>query len=302
MLDEICRYAVSGSGKLFRPVLLIESALAVGGDLDHVLPAAVGAECGHVASLVHDDIIDHDDVRRGRASVHRAFNVDNAIVAGDALIFDLFAALAECREAGAAESRIVSALGAVARSGVDMCRGQVLEAEVSAARSFAVESYLRVAELKTAAMFRGACQSGALLGGGDDTEVAALAAYGAHLGLAFQIQDDLLAFTSDDATAGKSGGSDLKNSRMTAPVVMAHRLGATKDRRHLERLLAQPGDPATGLRELRDVLARTGALERTGNWAADWAARARTALHALAPTPSRDRLGQYADAALARNR
>ncbi|HEV2372329.1 MAG TPA: polyprenyl synthetase family protein [Streptosporangiaceae bacterium] len=299
-LDEMCCYAVSGKGKLFRPMLLIESACAVGGTVERVLPAAVGAECGHVASLVHDDIIDNDDMRRGRLSVHRAFNVDNAIVAGDALIFDLFAALAECRETGVPEHRIVSALSAVARAGVDMCRGQVLEAEVSAERRFSVDSYLAVAELKTAALFRGTCQSGALLGEGDDTEVAALAAYGEHLGRAFQIHDDLLVFVSDDATAGKPGGSDLKNGRMTAPVVMAHRLGRTGDRERLEQLLSEPGEG--GLDELRDVIERTGALRRTADWAAEWAWQAHTALDVLQPSPYRDRLGRYAEAAINRTR
>lgn len=94
LLDEMCEHALSPPGKLFRPVLLLESARALGGDIQMVRPAAVGAESGHVASLVHDDIIDDDDLRRGKPSVQHAFGVGDAIVAGDALIFDLFASLA----------------------------------------------------------------------------------------------------------------------------------------------------------------------------------------------------------------
>jgi geranylgeranyl diphosphate synthase type I len=301
-LDKICGYAISATGKLLRPTLLIECALAVGGVMRHVLPAAVGAECGHVASLVHDDIIDHDDVRRGQPSVHRRFGSDDAIVAGDALIFDLFAGLAECRDAGAADARVVSALATVARSGVDMCRGQLLEAQVTADRTFSIDAYLAVAGLKTAAFFRGVCETGAILGGGLVHETVALAFYGEHLGLAFQIRDDLLSFVADDAKTGKPGSSDLVNGRLTAPVVLAHLHANTKDRAHIEHLLSSVHDPAAGLRALRDVAERTGALRRASDLAHEYAGRAREALDALAPTPSRDRLCRYADAVIIRDK
>lgn len=301
-LDEICGYAVSAVGKLLRPTLLVESALAVGGLVQQVLPAAVGAECGHVASLIHDDIIDHDDLRRGQPSVHRMFGRDDAIVAGDALIFDLFAGLAECRDAGAADARVVSALRTVALSGVDMCRGQILEAQVTADRVFSIDAYLAVAALKTAAFFRGACESGATLGGGLAHETAALARYGEQLGLAFQIRDDLLSFVADDARTGKPGRSDLVNGRLTAPVVLAHTQANSADRALIERLLDGAYEPAAGLLALRDVAARTGALSRADDLAQEYARRAREALSALAPTPSRDRLCQYADAVIARDK
>ncbi|WP_337822166.1 polyprenyl synthetase family protein [Amycolatopsis sp. A1MSW2902] len=299
-MAEICGYALSTTGKLFRPMLLLECALAVGGNVEHVLPAAVGAECGHVASLIHDDIIDRDDVRRGQLATHRKFGTEDAIVAGDALIFDLFAGLAECRAAGATADRVVSALHAVARSGIDLCRGQTLEAQVTAERWFSVETYLRVAELKTAAFFRGACESGAILGGGSETEIAALAAYGGHLGRAFQIQDDLLAFVSDDTTTGKPGDSDLSNGRITAPVVLAHLHAGAGDRLLIERLLSGVDDPPTGLRSLRDVVERTGGLRRANELATETAQLARRALDAIRPAQSRDRLHEYAVAVIAR--
>jgi geranylgeranyl diphosphate synthase type I len=301
-LDQICGYAISATGKLLRPTLLIECALAVGGEMWQVLPAAVGAECGHVASLVHDDIIDHDDVRRGQPSVHRRFGSDDAIVAGDALIFDLFAGLAECRDAGAADARVVSALRTVARAGVDMCRGQLLEAQITANRAFSIEAYLAVAGLKTAAFFRGVCESGAILGGGLVHETAALASYGEHLGLAFQIGDDLLSFVSNDAKTGKRGSSDLANGRLTAPVVLAHLHANVRDRAIIERLLSSADDSDAGLRALRDVVERTGALHRANSLAREYAGRAREALDALAPTPSRDQLYRYADAAIIRDK
>ena len=164
LLARMCAHTLTPAGKLFRPILLLESALAVGGDPRLVLPAAVGAESGHVASLVHDDIIDGDDTRRGRPAVHAAFGVGDAIVAGDALIFDLFAGLAECHTAGAPADRVVAALAVVSRCGIDLCRGQSLEAEFCASGRFDHATYLHMVRLKTAALFRAACSPAATPG------------------------------------------------------------------------------------------------------------------------------------------
>lgn len=300
-LNLICRYALEPAGKMLRPLLLLDSALAVGGELAPVLPAAAGAECGHVASLIHDDIIDHDDHRRGKPSVQYAYGVDAAIIAGDALIFDLFVGLAECRDAGVRDGRVVSALKAVARAGIDLCHGQLLEFELSRDRRFDVEACLRVAELKTAAFFRGACESGAILGGGDEEAIRALAVYGASLGSAFQIQDDLLPFVSEARLTGKSATSDLRNGRLTLPVVLAHDLGGERDRAVIEDCLSGHRDLAHTFAVLRDVIERTGALATAAKMALDRARTAQDALRALPASASRERLGHFADLAVERS-
>lgn len=301
-LDTICAYAVRPAGKLFRPALLIESALAVGGDIETVLPAAVGAESGHVASLVHDDIIDRDEVRRGRASVQHAYGVDNAIVAGDALIFDLFVGLAECRETGAAPARIVAALDVVARCGIDLCRGQSLEAELCARHDYDVDAYLRMTALKTAALFRAACECGALLGGGDEVVVSALGVYAENLGVAFQIRDDLLPYIADAAVVGKPATSDIRNGRMTLPVLLAHRDSGPDDRAVVAWALSGEGDLDRRRAALAGVLERTGAVAATSEVARQQVERALAALGALPPSPSRSRMQAWAEAAIARTR
>lgn len=301
LLGSICHYALVPSGKLFRPVLLLESALAVGGEVARVLPAAVGAECGHVASLIHDDIIDRDDLRRGRASVPRKYGTDDAIVAGDALIFDLFASLADCRDAGVPDDRVVSALAAVARAGLDLCRGQSLESELTRTRSFDEDGYLRVARLKTASYFRGACESGAMLGGGSAESVAALGAYGDDLGLAFQIHDDLLSYVSDTGTTGKPVTSDVQNARMTLPVIHAHRAGTDAERRFLDDAMGAEDDLEAVLAGVHEVLERTGALASAARTAREYAERARRDLGCLPPTPSRARLAHVAELVIARD-
>jgi geranylgeranyl pyrophosphate synthase len=301
-LDGICRYALVPTGKLFRPLLLVDSALAVGGAVDAVLPAAVGAECGHVASLIHDDIIDGDDLRRGRASVHHRFGVADAIVAGDALIFDMFAGLAECGDRGVPGDRVVLALESVARAGLDLCRGQSLEAEICGGLTFDTDRYLTMVRLKTASFFRGACESGAILGGGTPAEVRALATYGDRLGVAFQIHDDLLAYTSDSGVTGKPGTSDVQNGRLTLPVILAYHRSAPSGQARIRTALASPGDVDEALATLGGVLSATGAVAAAARVARDHAAASREALRDVQRSPSRDRLVHIAELAIDRDR
>jgi geranylgeranyl pyrophosphate synthase len=298
-LDAMCRYALETPGKLFRPALLLESAQAVGGRPDAVVMAAAGTESGHVASLIHDDIIDGDTIRRGRAAVHCRFGLEAAIVAGDALIFDLFVCLAECRGA-VPDDRVVAAFQIVAKAGVELCRGQTLEADITEGRLLDADLYLRMITMKTAALFRGACQSGAVLGGGPPEWVSALAEYGEHLGIAFQIRDDLLGYLGDDAVTGKPGISDIKNRRPTLPVIFAYRDGTPFDRSVLD--VALRGDMADeeALPAVAGVLQRTGAIAGCMALAADHADAACRALATLPQSSSRDRLASYAARAVAR--
>jgi geranylgeranyl diphosphate synthase, type I len=302
LVDSICHYALVPAGKLIRPMLLVDSTLAVGGDLGCVMPAAVGAECGHVASLIHDDIIDGDDLRRGRPSVQHRYGIGDAIVAGDALIFDLFAGLAECRVAGAPDSRVVAALQAVARAGLDLCRGQSLESELTKNPRFDPEAYLTVARLKTASFFRGACESGAILGGGPAEFVTALSTYGDLLGTAFQIHDDLLTYTSNSQTTGKPQTSDVQNGRLTLPVILAYIAAEYWERELIERALNGRDDPAHALANLNSVMDRTGAVGAAARQASDLAKGAKRALGILPRTPSRDRLDRFATLAIQRDK
>lgn len=301
VLESICRYALLPAGKLFRPVLLLEANAAVGGEFIRSLPAAVGAECGHVASLIHDDIIDGDCMRRGRPSVPYKYGIADAIVAGDALLFQLFASLAECRSTGVPDSCIVTALVAVARAGIDLCLGQSLESELCGTGS-TVDSYLTMARLKTGALFRGACECGAILGGGSPQWVNQLAAYGEHLGLAFQIQDDLLPYVSDSRITGKGGTSDIRNKRWTLPVILAYRSASSQDQEGISAALSGSQDPYDALVFMEEILASTGALAEATEMARRFAEISRNSLAGLPDTPSRNRLEHFAELVIARNK
>lgn len=303
LLGEMCRHALVSPGKLFRPILLLQSAQAVGGRVEHVLPAAIGTEIGHVASLVHDDIIDADEMRRGQPAVHTKFGQGNAIVAGDALLFDLFRCLAECRKTGAHDSRIVTALEIVSQAGIDLCRGQSLEFELTSTASHDLDLYIEMIKLKTGALFNGACRVGAVLGGGGRTEIDALGRYGYELGIAFQMCDDLLTYVGDsDEAIGKSILSDIRNKRMTLPIILAYRDSEPEIERQLDEAFDPRLDPATALGAIGGVLSRHGVLDTARDLALAHASLARDSLNVLAPTPSRDCLADYADRAINRIR
>jgi geranylgeranyl diphosphate synthase type I len=240
-------------------------------------------------------------MRRGRPSVPYKYGIADAIVAGDALLFRLFASLAECRNTGVPDKRIVTALVAVAKAGMDLCLGQSLECELCGAGS-TVDSYLKVARLKTGALFRGACECGAILGGGSPRWVGQLAAYGEHLGLAFQIRDDLLPYVSDSYITGKCGKSDIRNKLWTLPVILAYQNAGRQAQAHISAALSGSQDPGDALILMAEVLASTGAIAKASDMARQFAEISRDALADLPDTPSRSRLEHFAELVIARNK
>ena len=285
-LSAIHRYALLPAGKLIRPIMMLESAAAVGGRPEDVLPAALGVEYLHVGTLVHDDIIDADELRRGRPAVPSVYGLPDAIVAGDALIFTAFEAITECRATGVPDAAIGSAVAILARAGTELCRGQALEAQLVGDPGSGVESYLEMIRLKTGALFRAVCQIGATLAGADPVHCRALASYGEHLGVAFQIRDDLLAYTTPAARSGKSPTNDLANARPTLPVLLAYQAGDPAQRKQLvEALNRRSADPGA-LEDFHRLLRDTGALRRAHEHVAAHLQRARDQLSTLEESAS----------------
>jgi geranylgeranyl diphosphate synthase type I len=283
-LATITRYAVLPAGKLLRPLLTLHSAAAAGGRPEDIVPAALGVEYLHVATLAHDDIIDGDDVRRGRPSVPAAFGSTDALLCGDHLIFAAFGALASCR--AGAPGAVTGAIEALAEAGADLCRGQLMEGGLSGDPAASTGSYLEMVRLKTGALFRAACQVGALLSGAGAAQVAGLAEYGEQLGIAFQIRDDLLAYSVPPEESGKPASSDLANGRATLPVLLAYQHSAPHDRDQLAEALRRGAGHPGAVAGLRSLLERAGALHRSREYLARHLHLARSALSSLGPTES----------------
>ncbi|HSA53627.1 MAG TPA: polyprenyl synthetase family protein, partial [Yinghuangia sp.] len=229
-----------------------------------------------------------DELRRGRPAVHRRFGTPLAILAGDGLLFAAFEQVARCAERGVPARAVQQAVGVLAAAGRDMAEGVARElgwttTVQGAGCASALADYAETARLKTAALLRASCEMGALLGGGGARQVRALAAYGQALGIAFQIRDDLLPYTSTAAREGKPADSDLRNARPALPLVLVGALGDARARTRLTALLAD--DPSARHEELAALLEETGALKQAQVIAQEYALQCHQALDDLPPGP-----------------
>ena len=221
-LLEAMRHAALGGGKRVRPFLLIECAGLFGVPPAAALNAAVALECVHCYSLVHDDLpaMDNDDLRRGRPTVHKAFDEWTAILAGDALLTVAFEVLANPDTHPDATIRAELALGLARASGAaGMVGGQCLDLEaekLGRSQRPTLVDVRRLQAMKTGALIRYACEAGAVLGGGDVEQRRALAVYGERLGRAFQIADDLLDVEGQAVTIGKATGKDAGKATLVS--------------------------------------------------------------------------------------
>lgn len=294
--------ALFPAGKLLRPVLCLESAAAVGGDVRRVVSFAAGLECVHVASLVHDDIVDRDPVRRGKPSTAEQFGINEALLVGDGLVMIGAGAMLDTRDDGMPRELMERALRVVFDAGRRMCRAALQEAMIRGDLTCGVPAVLEVISGKTAALIAAACQAGAILVDASDHQVACLGEYGEQLGLAFQLRDDLLPYTSDERTAGKQAISDIANRQPNLPVLLAYAAADGTDRERLEAIFSGYVDIHTAHRQTIEILARTGAIDEVAQRARVSAERARAALAGLPPSAGRDRLAALASSAVDRDR
>ena len=236
------RHAVLGGGKRLRPFLVVESAALFDVPRKGALLAGAALECVHCYSLVHDDLpaMDNDDLRRGRPTVHKAFDDATAILAGDALLTLAFDIIARPEVHADAGVRIALTLELARGSGLGgMVGGQMLdlaaEGRFEAKRSLSEQEIMTLQAMKTGALIRFACRAGAILGKADAAALASIDRYGRIIGQAFQIADDLLDVVSDTATLGKAAHKDAAAGKGT----LVSTLGIDGARARLKELVAQ---------------------------------------------------------------
>ena len=286
-LDTMARHALLPAGKLLRPIMALQAAEIVGGSAADIVTAALGVEYLHAATLVHDDVIDGDALRRGRPTVAAAFGVPSAIVSGDSLIFSAFEALVD-EPWASTPARVIAVVGALAEAGRDLCRGQTLEAQLVGDIEAGARWYLEMIRLKTGALFRAACYIGATLGGADTDTASVLARYGEHVGIAFQIRDDLLCYVATPESTGKPASSDLSNGRPTLPLILAYQAAAVPERRELLAVLGRRAGELDGdLDRVRDLVTARGAVAAAHGRMTEYVERALAELAVFAPSPGR---------------
>jgi geranylgeranyl diphosphate synthase type II len=257
-IHRAMRYSLFAGGKRIRPILCIEAAEAVAGEADGVVSCACALELIHTYSLIHDDLpaLDNDDYRRGKPTNHKVFGEAMAILAGDALLTLAFQALAELAVSAERKARLIGELATASGTVGGMIGGQVadLEGEGKPPDARLLETIHRA---KTGALLRGSLRLGAIYAGADDTGYAALSGYGEHIGLAFQIVDDILDVEESSEALGKTAGKDAQQQKITFPAVY----GLAESRRMAEQecgrahgALEPFGSRALRLHELADLI------------------------------------------------
>ncbi|MCG2714836.1 MAG: polyprenyl synthetase family protein [Candidatus Marinimicrobia bacterium] len=210
------RYSTDSPGKRIRPILTLLTGEGLGVDREKVMPAALAVEVLHTFTLVHDDIMDNDTQRRGRATVHVKWDMNTAILSGDGLMALAFRLLMET------DSPQIGRMGyEFSQAMLEICEGQALDVEFESRQTVSSEDYLEMVGKKTGRLLGLSCQLGALISSGNERIVDSLNRFGIELGQAFQIQDDLLELTSDAENMGKSLDSDIVSGKKTYPMVLA---------------------------------------------------------------------------------
>lgn len=290
LVSQVGEYIVNSGGKRLRPALVVLSALAFGygGKQHHDLAAVV--EFIHTATLLHDDVVDDSDLRRGQATASALFGNSASVLVGDFLYSRAFQMMVEV-----GDMRVMQTLADATNI---IAEGEVLQLLNCHDASVDAENYLRVIYCKTAKLFEAAMRLGAILSGADEVSEQAVAQYGIHLGTAFQLVDDVLDYSGDAAVIGKSLGDDLAEGKPTLPLIYAMQHG-NPEQAALVRTAIEQGDLALFDDVLR-VVQQTGALEYTRQQAQREADIARAALAALPDTPYKKSLMELAEYAASR--
>jgi geranylgeranyl diphosphate synthase type I len=283
-------------GKRLRPLLCLLSCAGAGGDWRQALPVAAAIELIHNFSLIHDDIQDNSPLRHGRPTVWSRWGQAQAINAGDAMFTLAFLAPHRLPALGVSAETTLTVLAELKRTCLALTQGQYLDMSFEQRPTVSVDDYLTMVEKKTAVLIAAAAHLGACLAGAAPEKASAFRNYGLSLGLAFQLQDDLLGIWGDPAVTGKSAASDLEKRKKSLPVVFG--LEHSPD---FAETYARPSTPGSDVGPLAADLAALGARDYVSDAVHELTGRARGALRLAAPSgPAGEALAELTDQLLSR--
>ncbi len=297
-LQEASIYLTKAGGKMLRPALSLITAEAVGGEKENALKAGSAIELIHTFSLIHDDIMDKDEMRRGMPSVHTVWGEDVAILAGDTLFSKAFEIII-CSQ-GTTSEQNNQALATVADACVKICEGQALDMGFEDRYDVSEEEYMEMIFKKTGALIAAATKVGAIMGGASSEVIDAMYEYGRLIGLAFQIQDDYLDLASDEETLGKPIGSDIAKGKMTI-IAINGLASAGDDSDKLLEILKDDNNSQADIDNAIEILNNCGAIEYARNLALESVDQAKKVLEILPDSSSKQVLSDIADFVLERH-
>ncbi|MEQ9399329.1 MAG: polyprenyl synthetase family protein [Longimicrobiales bacterium] len=291
-IEEVNDHLLFLQGKLFRPTLLLLSAQVRDRPSDDALTMAAVVELVHLATLVHDDAVDHSVLRRGMPTVNALWTHQVAVIMGDYLYSRGVTELARIGN--------LEALAVLARAANEMSIGEMRQLTSYDALDFTEDDYYRLIAAKTASLMSAACEMGALAG--DERLRSTLSAYGHNLGMAFQIADDLLDYTGSEAVTGKPTGHDLRERKVTLPLVGALAHANDEEDREIRRFFTRVDPSDDEIQGIIDIVERRGGLAYAQERARHYAEQAEEALAGLPDGPSVDALRDAVSYAVDRRR
>jgi len=274
MVPELARYLIEAGGKRLRPMLTVAAAILFGKGTGAQTNYAAAVEFMHNATLLHDDVVDESDLRRGRPAARIIWGNQASVLVGDYLLGQAFLMMVETGK--------LDALEVLAKAATVIAEGEVFQLSKAGDLAATAADYDQVIRAKTATLFQAAAEVGAMAGGADEAGRLALRDYGMELGLAFQLVDDVLDYRGESGAMGKNTGDDLREGKMTLPVILTLAEANPAEREIITTALGKPDATDTALNQIVAIMNRHNALTRTIEEAH---AHVRKAREALAPLP-----------------
>ncbi len=292
LISKVAHHILFSGGKRLRPLLMVLSARLCGykGDYDKTFSTVF--EYLHAASLLHDDLIDDAATRRGKPVAHSIWGNSAAILVGDFLL-----ARSGSISAKTGNMKVIRTLAKITEN---MSQGEIHQLMRKGELDISEEEYMEVIRRKTAVLFQGACRISAIITGAPNEKEKALSDYGYNLGLAFQMADDLLDYTSDIKVLGKEVGADLKEGKLTLPVIYSLKAAGMKDRNRMEKIIKNEDFSVNDFETLLELLKKYKGISYTQKMAAEHITKAKKALSIFEPSETKEILIKVADYALNR--
>ncbi|HSG84205.1 MAG: polyprenyl synthetase family protein [Nitrosopumilus sp.] len=275
-LYDAAGHLIVNGGKRLRPYMVIRSCQILKGKVSNAMPAASAVEMVHNFSLVHDDIMDNDEMRHGVPTVHKKFGMPIAILAGDVLFSKAFQVITDSKLSASATTQLVSRLS---KACVDICEGQLLDVTMAEEKKIPSQAeYITMIGKKTAALFDVSCAMGAICATNKPKDISNLSSFGRNLGIAFQITDDLIGVMGDPKITKKPVGNDLREGKKSLPILMAIKLAKGNDKKIILKAFGNSKVSKKDLSKAVDVIRSLGIEENVRKQALKYAEKAQKSL------------------------
>ncbi|UCD44425.1 MAG: polyprenyl synthetase family protein [Candidatus Bathyarchaeota archaeon] len=279
VLYDAARHLILAGGKRLRPYLTLKSCELFGGDTEVAVPYAAGLEILHNFTLIHDDVMDHDELRRKVPTVHVKWGEPMGILSGDLLFVKVSQAMIEPALNGRITAeKAISCIEKMSSAMIEICEGQALDTAFPSSADIDEDDYLFMVRGKTAALFRACAEIGAIVGGAGDNDVDKIGNFALNAGIAFQIVDDVLGIISDEETLGKPVGSDLREGKKTMIVIHALGNASLAERKALKKVLGVEDAEASDIEAANAALQSTGSVDYAKQRAKQYAEKAASEL------------------------